>query len=363
MNHLESFNLEAYDYHLPEKLIAQSPAARREDSRLLLVDRANDRLEDLRFPDILSFFRQGDVLLFNDTRVFPARFFGIKQTGGKVEILLLEYPRLQQTGIGGENGKWQAVALALLKSAKRPKTGSTIVISPVLSATVLDFQSDGKVRIGLSYTGELTTVLEKHGQMPLPPYIRRPEGEKREDRQRYQTIFASKTGAVAAPTAGLHFSEEIFKVLLARGVVTASITLHVGYGTFSPVRSSDIRRHVIHSEFVSVGRETAAKINAAKREGGRIWCVGTTAARAIEFATSEQGMVEEREEFCDLYIYPGYRFRTVTNLLTNFHLPKSSLLFLVAALAGRENILRAYRHAIEQQYRFFSYGDAMLIMS
>ena len=359
---METFDLEDYTYDLPEELIAQAPAVKRESSRLLLVDCFNDRLEDLLFPDIVSFIQEGDILLFNDTRVFPARFFGAKETGGKVEILLLEYPRLIPQD-SFQDREQCAVALALIKSSKRPRPGSTITIGSHLSATVLDCQPDGKVQVRLSFNGELSAVLEQYGQMPLPPYIKRPEGEKESDRQRYQTIFARETGAVAAPTAGLHFSRQIFSALQRKGVVTANVTLHVGYGTFSPVRSRDIRQHLIHREFISIGRETAAKINTAKQEGHRIWCVGTTATRAIEYATSAQGMVREQEGFCDLYIYPGYRFKTVNNLLTNFHLPKSSLLFLVAALAGRQTILKAYRHAVEQQYRFFSYGDAMLILT
>jgi S-adenosylmethionine:tRNA ribosyltransferase-isomerase len=361
VNPTDSFDLDSYDYQLPEELIAQIPASKRESSRLLLVDHANGRLADLLFPDIISFIQRGDVFLFNDTRVFPARFFGTKETGGKVEILLLEYPRLLRPEALHE-GKRDAVAFALIKSSKRPKQGSAINIGPALSATVLENKPDGKVQISLSFSGELSEVLERYGSMPLPPYIRRPEGELESDRRRYQTIFARETGAVAAPTAGLHFSKEIFSSLQAKGVVTSNVTLHVGYGTFSPVRSTDIRQHSIHSEHIVVSEEAAGKINRAKREGKRIWCVGTTAARAVEFCASAAGKVGAFAGPCNLYIYPGYRFKVIDNLLTNFHLPKSSLLFLVSALAGRETILSAYRHAIEQRYRFFSYGDAMLIM-
>jgi len=363
VNPTNSFDLDAYNYQLPEELIAQIPASKRENSRLLLVDCAIGRLANLLFPDIISFIQGGDVLLFNDTRVFPARFFGTKETGGRAEILLLEYPRLLRPETV-QGRKRDAIAPALVKSSKRPKPGSSLTIGPALSVTVLESKQNGEVQIRLSFSGELSNVLEQYGSMPLPPYIKRPKGELESDRQRYQSIFARETGAVAAPTAGLHFSKEIFSVLQEKGVVTANVTLHVGYGTFSPVRSRDIRQHPIHSEHIVMSEETAGKINAAKGEGKRIWCVGTTAARAVEFCASdsEEGKVEAFEGPCNLYIYPGYRFKVINNLLTNFHLPKSSLLFLVSALAGRETILSAYRYAIEQRYRFFSYGDAMLII-
>jgi len=359
---MHTFDINEFDYDLPEELIAQTPARERQDSRLLLVDPPHNRVKDLSFTDITSLIDRGDVLLFNDTRVFPARLSGRKETGGMVEILLLGYPLGHQQLKKTATVRQTAEAEALIKSSKRPKAGARITIGPDLGLALLEELGNGKARVRLDYEGNLADLLDRHGKMPLPPYIRRPEGEVDYDRQRYQTLFATNLGAVAAPTAGLHFSREILHALRGKGVHFAAITLHVGYGTFAPVRTQDIRLHAIHSEQVSVGPESAQTVNRAKKEGRRIWCVGTTATRAIEFCADDSGMVIPYTGPCNLYIYPGYRFKIVDRLLTNFHLPKSSLLFLVAALAGRENILRAYRHAVEKKYRFFSYGDAMLIL-
>ncbi|MFA6284635.1 MAG: tRNA preQ1(34) S-adenosylmethionine ribosyltransferase-isomerase QueA, partial [Desulfurivibrionaceae bacterium] len=222
---------------------------------------------------------------------------------------------------------------------------------------------DGKVRVVLCFRGDLARLLEEHGQMPLPPYIRREEGQSEEDRQRYQTVYAENPGAVAAPTAGLHFTPELLARIQAQGVRLAQVTLHVGYGTFAPVRVEDIREHAIHAEYLKVSEETAALVNETRAAGGRVWAVGTTSVRALEFAAQETGQVAGRSGFCDLYIYPGYQFRVVDNLITNFHLPQSSLLFLVSALVGRERILAAYEEAVEKGYRFYSYGDAMALIT
>lgn len=356
--------LDDYDYHLPPEQIAQHPAAQRDQSRLLVVDGASGALDHRRFTDITEWLRPGDLLVVNTTRVFPARLLGHKESGGRAELFLLGYP---QTPTAGEaTGSWQeASAPALIKSSKRPKPGSQLVFSEHLRARVDAYAADGKATVTLLFrpqAGEtLDSLLEAHGRMPLPPYISR--DSLPEDRQRYQTRYARHTGSVAAPTAGLHFSDELLAAIRNAGVEMVSIVLHVGYGTFAPVRTEDIRDHVIHREAVEVSAETAAAVNRVRAAGGRIWAVGTTTVRTLEFAADPSGRVQPLAAECGLFIYPGYRFRVVDNLITNFHLPKSSLLFLVSALAGRERILAAYREAVAQGYRFFSYGDAMAIVT
>ncbi|MDA8164722.1 MAG: tRNA preQ1(34) S-adenosylmethionine ribosyltransferase-isomerase QueA [Desulfobacteraceae bacterium] len=352
------YDLDAYDYHLPEELIAQEPASRRDGSRLLVLD-GRGGLSHRRFPDLLEYLAPGDALVVNDTRVFPARLLGRKETGGQVELLLLDLPQpLPQT----DSGWRQASARGLYRCSKRPQPGSTIAFGETLQARVEEILPGGTMRAVLLYRGELDGVLARHGQMPLPPYIRRPEGQLAADRERYQTVFAAAPGAVAAPTAGLHFTGELLAAIEAKGVRLGRVTLHVGYGTFAPVRSEDIRRHRIHAEYASVSEGTAELVNETKAAGGRVWAVGTTTVRSLEFAAGGQGRVRAREGWCDLYIYPGYRFQVVDNLVTNFHLPRSSLLFLVSALAGRERIMAAYEEAVAAGYRFFSYGDAMAIV-
>ncbi len=346
------YRLEDYDFFLPEERIAQTPASRRDASRLLVCRYRQGTLHDHRFTDLPSFFRAGDLLLYNDTRVFPARLFGRKPTGGKVEILLLQHPHAADHPIP-----------ALLRSSKPPRPGSRIIIGPDLEVIIGDRLANGQVQVSFAANGDLASLLHKHGHIPLPPYIKREATEKEAtDRQRYQTIYASKTGAVAAPTAGLHFSNALLERLTALGVRRAAITLHVGYGTFAPVRAADIRQHRIHAEYIDVGPAVCEAVAQTRARGGRIVCVGTTTARTVEFCADGNGQLRPYQGWCDLYIYPGYRFKLVDRLLTNFHLPRSSLLFLVSALAGRETILNAYRHAIEQGYRFFSYGDAMLLI-
>jgi len=345
------YDIDSYDFDLPGGLIAQRPADRRDSSRLLRVDCAAGGLRDMEFAGIIDLLRPGDLLVVNNTKVFPARLLGRKDSGGKAELLLLGYPR----GTGGE-----AVVEGLVKSSRRPRPGSRIVFGPDLDAEVTALGGGGAVRAVLRWRGDLDDVLGRHGRTPLPPYIR--QGDEERDRRRYQTVYARHSGAVAAPTAGLHFTGDLLAAIAELGVEIAEVTLHVGYATFAPVRVRDIRDHRIHGEFVRVGRECAGKVAAARKAGGRIWAVGTTAARSLEFAADGGGGVRPVAAECRLYIYPGYTYKVVDNLITNFHLPKSSLLFMVSAFAGYETIMRAYRHAVEHGYRFFSYGDAMALV-
>ncbi len=358
----DDFLLNSYEYHLPPELIAQHPAPQRDSSRLLVLPGRDGALADRMFGDLPDLFRPGDLLVCNNTRVFPARLLGRKETGGRVELLLLDYPR-PDTALPAADSGWSAVAaVGLLKSSKRCRIGMTLHFGDDLSGKVTALEEGGRAQVALHYCGELDDCLARRGQMPLPPYITREAGESAEDRRRYQTVYASRTGAVAAPTAGLHFSEGLLGRLRESGVGMAQVTLHVGYGTFAPVRSVDIREHAIHAEYLEVSGETAALVNATRAAGGRIWAVGTTTVRALEAAADPAGVVRTRSGPCDLYIYPGHVFRAVDNLITNFHLPGSSLLFLVSALVGRERILAAYAHAVAQRYRFFSYGDAMAMV-
>lgn len=357
----QDFTLEAYDFILPEKNIAQKPADKRDNSRLLVIHRQKDQLEHQQFSSISQYISPGDMLIVNDTKVFPARLHGKKETGGKVEIFLLGYPTPvkedQQKGIQ------QSSVQVLMKSSKRPKPESRITLTAKLSCVVQKLMDGGKAEILLEHDQEedLATLLEECGQVPLPPYIERKEGTTAEDKKRYQTVYANQPGAVAAPTAGLHFTEELLKSLQEKGVETGSVTLHVGYGTFAPVREDDITKHDIHHEYVQVNSELVEKITRVKKAGGKIWAVGTTTVRALEFA-AQNGSLEPAEGWCNLYILPGFEFKVIDHLITNFHLPKSSLLFLVSALCGREKLLAYYQTAIEKGYRFYSYGDAMLII-
>lgn len=356
------FSLAAYDYELPPENIAQEPAARRDRSRLLVLDLPAGENRDLGFTDILDFLVPGDLLVVNDTRVFPARLCGRKESGGRADLLILEYPAVAGVCVAEEQGGWQEVeVVGLVKSSKRPRPGSRLLFADNLLAEVRELLADGKVRVLLRFRGELAALLEEHGRLPLPPYIRREE-ERDEDRHRYQTVYAERPGAVAAPTAGLHFTPELLADIAEKGVRLAAVTLHVGYGTFAPVRVEDIREHAIHAEYLIVPQQTADLVNATREEGGRVWAVGTTSVRALESAADAAGRVSATAGFCDLYIYPGYGFRVVDNLITNFHLPRTSLLFLVSALAGRERLFAAYREAVRLGYRFYSYGDAMAVI-
>jgi S-adenosylmethionine:tRNA ribosyltransferase-isomerase len=367
------FNLESYKYKLPSHQIAQIPSENREHSRLLVLDCRKDQILDMKFADILDFFTPGDLLIVNDTKVFPARLEGRKETGGRVELFLLEYPDFRDNDCQEEPDRKTQIktthcitAVGLLKSSKKTKPGSRLFFNHNLEAELLQYLNDGKVQVRLCFnvsSGQKPEeILLSSGRIPLPPYIRRDGEDHPEDRGRYQTIFAQKPGAVAAPTAGLHFSESILHKLSEKNIQVASITLHVGYGTFAPVRAKDIRNHKIHDEYVKINSETAELINQTRKSGKRIWTVGTTTARTLEFAAAEDGKVAALEGWCGLYIYPGYEFKVVNGLITNFHLPGSSLLFLVAALTGKSRIFRAYDKAIQLGYRFYSYGDAMLII-
>ena len=348
------FLLKDYDYHLPEALIAQRPVTHRDHSKLLFLDRETGGVSHYRFHDILDLLKPSDVLVVNNTEVIPARLFGQKETGGKAEVLILDYPGCNKSRI--DNG--ECVCRCLIKTSKRPKDGTTLIFNQKLKAKVINFKA-GIYTVKFSYKGDFEHIIDRIGRVPLPPYIKRNDDKK--DRTFYQTVYASQKGAVAAPTAGLHFSLSFIKKLKEKGVKIVAITLHVGYGTFLPVRVSDIRDHRIHSEWYSISKETADMINESKKAGHRIVAVGTTAVRTLEYASKENGIVVQGEGNCDLFIYPGYRFKTIDAMLTNFHLPKSTLLMLVSAFSTRENVLNAYKAAIEKRYRFFSYGDAMFI--
>jgi len=347
----ESFRLSDYDYHLPRSLIAQQPLPRRDESRLMVVDRASGRFSHERFRNITDHLMEGDVLVLNDTRVIPARLIGRRATGGMVELLLI---RRQQ-----ESGVWEA----LVKPARRVRTGERIPLEDgLLEAEIIQRIGDGKFIIRLHNDDE---KLEHAGRAPVPPYIVRkyPDDPLRElDRERYQTVYAKRDGAIAAPTAGFHFTKDILNALEKKGVEIRFVTLHVGLGTFQPIRTEDIRKHKMEPEWYEISTETAHAINAALREGRRIVAVGTTCCRALEDAASSgSGEVLAGSRWAKTYIYPPYRFRVVKALITNFHLPKSTLILLVSAFAGRELILKAYEEAKQKGYRFYSYGDAMLI--
>lgn len=353
---MNEFNIESYNYHLPEERIAQHPAARRAESRLLQVGADdNGSMIDGVFSRLPKLLRPDDLLVINDTRVFPARLLGRKETGGRIELLLLEYPVAE----GGAS----ALVPALARSSKRPRLGTKIKFGPELTAEIVELKERGAVVARLVWRGELSTVLERYGRIPLPPYIHRPGSSDEEDRKRYQTVYARERGAIAAPTAGLHFTPELLGSIQEMGVKIAPVTLHVGYATFAPVRVSDIREHEIHAEWVTVTRETVRAVELARARGGRVWAVGTTSARALEFAANGCGGVRPvAGEACRLYIYPGYKYQVVDNMITNFHLPKSSLLFMVSAFAGRERLMAAYHEALRLGYRFYSYGDAMVLV-
>ena len=347
--------LEDYNYNLPEALIAQNPVAQRDRSRLLFVDRKTRMLGHHRFFDVCDLLTPSDVLVVNNTAVIPARLVGQKETGGRAEVLVLGYPD------GGKDrmDTGEFICRCMIKTSKRPKDGATLFFDQGLTAKIIDFK-DGIYRVKFLYNGRFETLLDRIGRIPLPPYIKRTD--TKDDRTFYQTVYASQKGAVAAPTAGLHFSESLLEKLRKKGVKIVAITLHVSYGTFLPVRVSDIRDHRIHSEWYFIGKQTADVINREKAKGNRIVAVGTTCVRTLEYASNQSGVVAHGSGNCDLFIYPGYGFNVVDAMITNFHLPKSTLLMLVSAFAGRETVLKAYEAAIRERYRFFSYGDAMLIV-
>ena len=352
----DRYRLDHYDYELPEDLIAHFPSRRRDDSRLLVLDRSRSDLEHRKFGNIGDYLRPGDVLVVNDTRVVPARLRGIKESGGKVEILVLD--PVKEPEAAEREGY-----LCLIKASKPPRPGSRIRLNEALSLVVSGPVLDGKGHVRFETDEPLLDVLDRMGETPLPPYV---QSEARphdlDDRSAYQTVYASSPGAVAAPTAGLHFTADLLESLSARGIERVAVTLHVGYGTFSPIRTEDVRRHRMHSEHIELSREAAHRIQSALDSGRRIVAVGTTVVRTLEWVFKRFGAVAPFQGPCNHYIYPGYDFKVVTSLITNFHLPRSSLLLLVCALAGRERILAAYREAVRRRYRFFSYGDAMLIL-
>jgi S-adenosylmethionine:tRNA ribosyltransferase-isomerase len=345
-----------FDFQLPEHLIAQTPLENRADSRMLVVDRGKQTWQDAHFYDLVNFLTPDDVLVLNNTKVFPARLFGQTETGAKIEIFLVKENENKGSNI------WEALA----RPARRLKTGKKIIFGEKLRAEVLDRNEDGKVVIKFETSEDLGRLLDELGKTPLPPYIKRGAGQVGgqidTDRERYQTVFASERGAIAAPTAGLHFTPEIISQIKARGITVAEITLHVGYGTFEPVRARDISLHRVSAERCEISPETALVLNEAKAAGRKILAVGTTTTRALESFTNENGVLRSGAHPADITITPGYKFRFVDKLLTNFHLPRSSLLVLVSAFAGREFILSAYEHAVAENYRFYSYGDCILII-
>lgn len=333
-------------FELPKEQIAQDPLPDRSASRLMVLHRRTGEIEHRAFADIVQYLRAGDCLVRNNTKVIPARLFGTREdTGAVVEFLLLRRIR---------DNVWET----LVKPGKKAREGAEIRFGDgLLRGEIIEVKEDGNRLIRFSYEGIFEEILEELGQMPLPPYIT----HKLADKNRYQTVYARYDGSAAAPTAGLHFTEELFGRLEEKGVVVANVTLHVGLGTFRPVQVEDVANHQMHEEHYFIEPEEAEKINRAKREGGRVVCVGTTSCRTIESAAREDGVVQAVEGDTDIFIYPGYRFRVMDQLITNFHLPESTLLMLVSALAGKDFILRAYDEAVKEGYRFFSFGDAMLI--
>jgi S-adenosylmethionine:tRNA ribosyltransferase-isomerase len=339
-------NVEDFDFHLPEELIAQTPLEHRSESRLMVLDKELGSIEHYRFKNIVDFLNEGDCLVLNDTRVLPARLFGQKQdTGANIEVLLLK----QEDG-----DQWET----LVKPAKRVRVGTEIVFGDgKLKAKCVGLKDHGGRILEFQYEGIFYEVLDELGEMPLPPYIR----ERLDEQDRYQTVFARERGSAAAPTAGLHFTEELLEELKLKGVHIAFITLHVGLGTFRPVSVDNIEEHDMHAEFYQVSEGTARLLNEVKGNGGRIITVGTTSTRTLETIASKHGEFVEENGWTNIFIYPGYEFKGIDGLITNFHLPKSTLIMLVSALAGRENVLHAYETAVNEQYRFFSFGDAMFI--
>lgn len=339
-----------FDYYLPEEQIAQHPADKRDESRLLVIDRKSGKLEHKHFFDILDYLNPGDCLVMNNSKVIPARLFGTKEiTGAKVEFLLIK--RIN-------DDIWEA----MVRPGKKLHVGDRVSFTDdgSLSATIIEHGEGGTRLVRFEYEGDFHGLLERIGKIPLPPYIERESDD--EDKERYQTVYCKEEGSVAAPTAGLHFTQDLIDRALQKGVKIAYVTLHVGIGTFRPVKCEIIEEHKMHFEEYEIDEENAAVINETKKAGGRIISVGTTSTRTVESAAAEDGTVIAGHGNTDIFIYPGYRFKVIDSLITNFHLPKSTLLMLVSALYNRENILEAYKEAVEQKYRFFSYGDAMLIL-
>lgn len=336
---------EDFDYNLPEELIAQHPADKRDFSRLMVVDRKTGKREDKHFYDIIDYFNEGDLLVMNDTRVIPARLFGNRE--GKeeeIEVFLLE---------NIEDDKWEV----LVRPGKKMKIGTKCIFSDELSLEVIDIKEDGNRIVEFFYDGIFQEILDRLGNMPLPPYIK----EKLKDKERYQTVYSKNPGSVAAPTAGLHFTKELLKKIEEKGVKLAYITLNVGLGTFRPVKVDDVKNHKMHSEFYQISKETADLINETKKNNKRIISTGTTTTRTLESVYKKNGQIKEDSGWTDIFIYPGFEFNVIDCQITNFHLPKSTLIMLVSALASKEIILDAYKDAVDKKYRFFSFGDAMFL--
>ena len=338
-----------FDYHLPEELIAQKPLEKRESSRMLAVNRAEKSFTDEQFFNLPKFLKKGDLIVLNNTKVFPARIYGETETGAKVEIFLVREV---------ENGTWETLA----RPAKRLKIGRKIVFNENLSATILEKSEDGKVFVKFETNGNFDAILDEIGKTPLPPYIKREKDAIDQDRERYQTVFAQKRGAIAAPTAGLHFTPEILQEIKNLGAEIAEITLHVGYGTFEPVRVADLSEHKVASERYEISEETAEILNKAKTESRRIIAIGTTTTRTLESASDENNKFKAEKGLANLTITPDYQFKIISGILTNFHLPQSSLLVLTSTFGGHELIMKAYNYAVREKYRFYSYGDCMLIV-
>ena len=332
-------------YDLPEELIAQTPLERRDGSRLMVLNRETGEIQHKHFYDVIDYLNPGDCLVMNDSRVLPARLMGHRPTGGVVEVLLLR-------DLG--NKCWEC----LCKPGRKMQVGNEVIFGDgELTAVVREVQEDGNRVVEFKYEGIFLEVLERLGKMPLPPYIK----EELQDQERYQTVYSRVNGSAAAPTAGLHFTQELLERVTAMGVKIGYVTLHVGLGTFRPVKEDEIEGHEMHSEYCIIPQETADLINETRKNGGRVICVGTTSCRTIESWAAEDGTMTASAGWTDIFIYPGYRFKVMDALITNFHLPESTLIMLVSALAGREHILAAYREAVREKYRFFSFGDAMFI--
>ena len=334
-----------FDFYLPDKLIAQTPLDKRDSSRLLILDKETGDITHKHFSNIIDYLDKGDVLVLNDTKVMPARIIGTKEdTGAVIELLMLKEI---------DKDTWEV----LCKPAKRVKVGTTIKFSDRLKAQCIDIKEEGIRHFKFIYEGIFYEILDELGEMPLPPYIH----EKLKDKDRYNTVYAKVIGSAAAPTAGLHFTKELLSKIEKKGIKIEYITLHVGLGTFRPVSVEDVTKHKMHSEFYSMSKETAKILNAAKKNNNRIISVGTTSTRTLETIMSLYGEFKECSGWTDIFIYPGYEFKAITSLITNFHLPKSTLIMLVSALAGKENIMKAYKEAVNREYRFFSFGDSMFI--
>ena len=333
-------------YDLPEELIAQTPLQKRDTSRLLVMDRRTGEVRHQHFYDIVDHLQPGDCLVMNDSRVLPARLLGHRPTGGAVELLLLR-------DLGDK--KWECLA----KPGRKLQPGQKVSFgNGELSATILTVQDDGNRVVEFHYEGIFLEVLERLGKMPLPPYIK----AELQDQERYQTVYSKAVGSAAAPTAGLHFTNELLDKIRAKGIKTAFVTLHVGLGTFRPVKAEEITEHHMHSEICMIGQETADILNETKKNGGRVICVGTTSCRTLESLVNDNGTFEAKSKWTEIFIYPGYTFKAMDGLITNFHLPESTLVMLVSAFAGREQVLAAYEEAVKERYRFFSFGDAMTIL-